>query len=622
MSLAESYEPYGFSEHSGLDGTIAVMGQDVLPRLDLASIADALRRLPADELELSLRTKLVPMVTLPGLTLFAACGEPALALARQDGLKVVATAGATDFIAATRMIHGSRLLHEATSGLARGMPMFSACRRLTGRQWVLMAALVAFALVGALLLPGHASWMAVSTVSALFFLSIIALRILALLPPVHSRRETPPLLSDEELPVYSVLVPLYRETSVLGQLLTALTRLDYPPEKLDIKLLLEENDILMQRAVAGIRLPSQFDVIVVPSGKPQTKPRALNYGLPFCRGSLLTIYDAEDIPDMQQLRIAASAFAAAPRELACLQAQLTFYNPSENWLTRQFTIEYATLFGVMLPALADHRLPLLLGGTSNHFRIDILRQIGAWDPYNVTEDADLGLRLARHGFHTDVIDSRTHEEANVRLKNWLRQRARWLKGFLATWFVHMRQPIRLWRELGPSGFWIVQAMTLGVFASALLHPLCLAGTLALYVLEPPLSSGASLFAVAFAGLNLLILLAGYGVTMWAGMRALRRSGIAGWVLPILSMPVYWLLMSVAAWYGLWQFAVAPFHWNKTEHGLSRMQRRQKEWSRKARVAHPAPNANPKRLNQMIRMSWPDSEKSVAAKAPASVTRKS
>ena len=332
----------------------------------------------------------------------------------------------------------------------------------------------------------------------------------------------------------------------------------------------------MQRAVAGIRLPSHFEVIVVPAGKPQTKPRALNYALQFCRGELLTIYDAEDIPEPDQLRKAAEKFAANPPQLACLQAQLVFYNPNENWLTRQFTIEYAMLFSVLLPVLANHRLPLLLGGTSNHFRIEILRQVGAWDPYNVTEDADLGLRLARNGFDTATLNSRTFEEANTRPINWLKQRARWLKGFFGTWLVHMREPRRFLNEVGPAGFWVAQAMTLGVFASALLHPLCLVGSLLLYAFYPLLPEGAGIALTGLAGLNLFILLAGYGVTIAVGLRALRRRGIFGWYLPLATMPFYWLMMSVAAWFALWQFIAAPFHWNKTEHGLSRMQRRMRK----------------------------------------------
>jgi len=327
----------------------------------------------------------------------------------------------------------------------------------------------------------------------------------------------------------------------------------------------------MQAALAQLTLPAQFETIVVPAGKPQTKPRALNYALSFCRGELLTIYDAEDIPEPDQLAKAAGRFAKAGPELACLQAQLTFFNPNENWLARQFTAEYAMLFGRLLPVLADHRLPLPLGGTSNHFRTSVLRAVGGWDPFNVTEDADLGLRLARHGYETGTLDSLTYEEANTRLPNWMRQRARWLKGFLATWLVHMREPWRLMRELGPAGFWVAQAVTIGVFASALLHPLCLLATLVLFALHPVLPERAGPAVIAIAGVNLLVFIAGYVLAIVLTRDALRRRGLLGWRGTLATMPFYWLLMSGAAWLALWQFITAPFHWNKTEHGLSSFQ---------------------------------------------------
>ncbi len=191
----------------------------------------------------------------------------------------------------------------------------------------------------------------------------------------------------------------------------------------------------------------------------------------------------------------------------------------------------------------------------------------------MTEDADLGLRLARSGYECGTLDTRTFEEANVRLANWLSQRARWLKGFLATWLVHMREPARLMEEVGPSGFWAVQAQTIGVFASALLHPFCLGVTIVLLAYESPLAPDANIFITALAGLNLAVLVSGYAVTMTAGARALRLLGIRGWFLPLATMPAYWLLMSVAAWLALWQFITAPSHWNKTEHGLSRVHQR-------------------------------------------------
>ena len=365
-SLGETRQLPGFYEH--FDGRIAAQQSDVLPRLPVEALADALRRLPRDEFEEALRHKIFPVVSLPGLTLYAVCGEAALDRASREGLKVVAEADVAD--QAVRQTHGPFLLRDATHGFALNHPEKSASRRLTPSQLLGAAMLAAMAGAACVLLPGRVVWVSASLLGGLFFLAVIALRILCLLPPIPMRRIRARLLNDSKLPIYSVLVPLFREVSVLRQLLRALMDLDYPPEKLDIKIILEESDILMQRALAGIRLPPQFEVIVVPCETPQTKPRALNYGLRFARGTLVTIFDAEDIPDPRQLRLAAETFAVLPPAVACLQAQLAFYNSSENWLTRQFTIEYATLFGLILPALANHRLPLPLGGTSNHFRIE------------------------------------------------------------------------------------------------------------------------------------------------------------------------------------------------------------------------------------------------------------
>jgi cellulose synthase/poly-beta-1,6-N-acetylglucosamine synthase-like glycosyltransferase len=294
----------------------------------------------------------------------------------------------------------------------------------------------------------------------------------------------------------------------------------------------------------------------------------LNYALQFCRGSLLTIYDAEDVPEPNQLRKVALKFSGSDEKLACLQAQLTSYNPSENWLTRQFTVEYATLFGLILPALAARNLPLALGGTSNHFRTRILRKIGGWDPHNVTEDADLGLRLARLGFLTGVVESLTYEEASTQFPNWMRQRARCIKGFMQTWLVHMCNPVKTGRELGPTGFWTLQALSAGIVLSALFHPFLMALTLWFLITDPP---HVSVPTMVLASLNLEVFVLGYGVAMLAGMKALRRRGLRGWWFTIATMPFYWLLMSIAAWLALWQFIFAPFKWNKTEHGLSKLQ---------------------------------------------------
>ncbi len=325
----------------------------------------------------------------------------------------------------------------------------------------------------------------------------------------------------------------------------------------------------MRRALLKRSLPAHMEVILVPPAGPQTKPKALNYALAFARGELLTIYDAEDIPHPGQLRSAAAVFAASDPRIACLQAELTFYNPSENWLTRQFTAEYAWLFGRLLPMLARLDLPILLGGTSNHFRTDVLRSIGAWDAYNVTEDADLGLRLARFGYRAGMLASRTYEEANCHLGNWMSQRARWLKGWMQTWLVHMRSPARLKADLGNRGFWTAQALLLGVIISALFHPAFLVLTVwSIWSGEFFPAQGNWLLVLA-TGISLAVLTAGYASAIYAAHLGLKRLGKRRWLGTLLTMPAYWLLISAAAWLALWQLIVAPFHWNKTAHGISR-----------------------------------------------------
>ncbi len=235
-------------------------------------------------------------------------------------------------------------------------------------------------------------------------------------------------------------------------------------------------------------------------------------------------------------------------------------------LTRQFTIEYAILFGQMLPSLAEMNLPLPLGGTSNHFRVEALHAVGGWDPYNVTEDADIGFRLSRFGYETDTLDSLTYEEANTKLGNWINQRTRWLKGFLQTWLVHTRHPGKLVRELGLVGAWVFLCSTLAVFASALLYPVFLILTFRLLTFAPP-SENTSLYGLMVC-LSIAVSVLGYGLAAYGARLALRRRGIVGWSLTICTLPVYWVLIGIAAWRAVWEFAVQPFHWNKTRHGLS------------------------------------------------------
>jgi glycosyltransferase XagB len=314
-------------------------------------------------------------------------------------------------------------------------------------------------------------------------------------------------------------------------------------------------------------------LIIVPNRAPQTKPKALNYALQFALGDLAVIYDAEDRPEPDQLRKAATAFRNASPEVVCLQARLDYFNAKENWLSRQFTIEYATLFRGLLPLLDRFGLPLPLGGTSNHFRIEVLRTLGGWDPYNVTEDADLGMRLHRAGFRAKMLDSTTYEEACCQLPAWLKQRTRWLKGWMQTFGVHMRRPRATLRETGLWGFIAFQAYFAGIIVSSLAHPIFYA----FFAFDA--ASGVLFEPAATPGGELLLLIAlinfggGYTVNFALGLASLRGCRHRNLWAYTLFIPVYWLCVSAAAYRAVWQLFRAPFYWEKTEHGVSRVFKR-------------------------------------------------
>lgn len=371
--------------------------------------------------------------------------------------------------------------------------------------------------------------------------------------------ESPVAGACADLPVYTILAPLYDEPEVVPQLIRAFSALDYPAECLDIKLLLEEDDKRTLAAIEALNLPPYIELLHVPNLAPRTKPKACNYGLAFARGAFTVIFDAEDIPDPDQLKRAVAKFAATGPETACLQARLNFYNPRDNWLTRQFTLEYSMWFDLLLPGLKRLGLPIPLGGTSNHFRTDILRAIGGWDPYNVTEDADLGLRLARRGYRCDILNSTTYEEANSETLNWLRQRTRWQKGYMLTWLVHMRHPLRLLRQLGMwrmLGFQLFFGGTvLLAICTPLAIPLLLSGLV--LCLDPILSL-----------LKFCTLIGGLGTLSLCVIAGAICRGNYDLIADIWCTPFYWLLTMAANIRAVWQLFQCPFYWEKTRHGLN------------------------------------------------------
>ena len=385
-----------------------------------------------------------------------------------------------------------------------------------------------------------------------------AFRILVVVSPTQGRAAS--AIAHEALPIYTVIAPLHREARVVDQLLSAIERLDYPAEKLDVIVIVEADEPATHAAIT--RRKHRLPITVVPArpAGPRTKPKALNIALELARGSFVAIYDAEDRPESHQLRRALEAFRSAGDDLACVQAPLCI-DTDTTWLARYFTAEYAGHFDVFLPKLAEFGLPLPLGGSSNHFRTAALRKAGGWDPYNVTEDADLGMRLARLGYRCGVIESTTFEEAPATARRRLGQRSRWLKGWMQTFLVHTRQPQRLFHELGPHGFATFFLMVGGNAFVALVHPIFVVGLC---------------WRVAFgaegsidAGLCGISVVAGYGPSVALAWRGLSFRGVPDKLRILAWTPLHWLLLSGAAWWAAIELTHAPFRWNKTEHGLDR-----------------------------------------------------
>jgi cellulose synthase/poly-beta-1,6-N-acetylglucosamine synthase-like glycosyltransferase len=373
-------------------------------------------------------------------------------------------------------------------------------------------------------------------------------------------------IPDRDLPEYTVLVAVYKEPEVMPQLLTALHQFDYPRNRLEVRLLIEADDAATIEAFYRYRPDHHIGLVMVPPSEPRTKPKALNYGLLMTDGELVAIYDAEDLPDPLQLRKAVLGFRRSAPWVGCLQAKLSFYNPRQNLITRWFTLEYATWFPYYLPGLHRQRAPLPLGGTSCHFRRNMLEEVLAWDPFNVTEDADLGIRLHRLGWRSVVLDSTTHEEANSDFVNWVKQRSRWYKGYLQTWLVHMRRPVRTWRELGASGFLGFNLIVGGTPITAIVSPFFWGLTVLWFVGHPAfmlaIFPGWLYYAAVFSWVF------GNSAIVYIGIIVARECGYPDLVPAALLMPVYWVMMSAAAMKALLQLPRSSTRWEKTAHGLA------------------------------------------------------
>jgi len=373
-------------------------------------------------------------------------------------------------------------------------------------------------------------------------------------------------LNDADLPRYTVLVPVFREANIVGQLVRNLGDIDYPKDKLEVLILTEQEDQETRDAIAKSSPPDNFRVIIVPKGYPQTKPRACNVGLQLATGDYVVIYDAEDRPDPDQLKKALVAFSEGGDKTAVVQAALNYFNYRENFLTRMFTLEYSYWFDYMLPGLDHSSLPIPLGGTSNHFRTDILKELGGWDPFNVTEDADLGIRASALGYEVTVINSTTMEEANTSMPNFIRQRSRWIKGYMQTTLVHAREPFALVRRVGLRKFLGFAALIGGTPITFLaVIPFLLLTLISVIFGAGVLSQVFTSWVLWLSIFNFVI---GNQLVVYLCLMApYKRSNFSliGWAL---LNPLYWVLHSIAAYKALWQLLVKPHYWEKTLHGLT------------------------------------------------------
>lgn len=464
--------------------------------------------------------------------------------------------------------------YEAVYGLRDANPQQSGAKVFTRPQVVVIGLVMVLLVVGLVVDFWDTAGLLVIGISLIYMISILFKFTLSVLGWHNRFRSSRRVLEselesipDRDLPIYSILVPVYKEPSVVQNLLRALADIDYPHEKLDVLILMEEDDEATIQAAKAADPPPYFRFIIVPDSQPRTKPKACNYGLHFCRGEFVTIYDAEDIPEPDQLRKAATAFHRADETLICVQSALNYYNAGENYLTRMFTLEYTYWFDYMLPGLDRMRLPIPLGGTSNHFRMYALRKLGAWDPFNVTEDADLGIRAAANGYTVGIINSTTYEEANNAVGNWIRQRSRWIKGYMQTWLVHNRHPLRLIRHVGLKGWLGFQLLIGGTVWIFLINPIMWA-MFALWILFEP-GWMVTLFQGWVWEIAFLSLVVGNGTAILLNILAtLGRKRTRGLFFFALSNPFYWVLHSIAAYKALWQLIRNPFYWEKTNHGLT------------------------------------------------------
>ena len=429
--------------------------------------------------------------------------------------------------------------------------------RLTAAQRAAINLVLSGLGIGCLVAP---EWMIQTgsiTLFAVFFLMmawrctlLFAGLILRLKRPEPTLQDVP----DHSLPLYTILIPAYRESALMAQMARALRAIDWPADRLDVIILLEADDQSTIAAAEAAHFPERTRLFRVPSGGPRTKPNALNHGLQLAAGAYVTVYDIEDLPEPVQLRAAYKMFQVCDPEVVCLQAPLIADNANQCWLSAHWGLEYDIQFRLLLTGLSLYKMPLLLGGTSNHFRKDTLLALGGWDAWNVTEDADLGMRLTRASLRAETIAVPTYEDAPTNFRIWMSQRSRWIKGHMQTWLVLMRNPAKTLRQMGLMPFLCMQLSLGAGILAPLFHAPCFGFVLATYTI-PGLRLGLA---------GTLLLATGLTVSLFGGLAAPGEWSLHR-VIAVLTRPIYWPLHSFAAYRAVWELAKDPFFWAKTPH---------------------------------------------------------
>jgi cellulose synthase/poly-beta-1,6-N-acetylglucosamine synthase-like glycosyltransferase len=564
--------------HNGIiseEELIAILAERFqLPLVDLSEYEPDPAALALIPEPLARHLRCVPLA-VDDTTLYLAIGdmlddETAAALSEHTNLELrgfLATRNSID--ALLQRVHGGEYVSVAKSQLLERFPEESANRVVSGPQKVFLVlatiligvAIAAFTVPALIGLIGASSIFYTATSLYKFQLTYNAL---GHTYEIAVTDEEIDALDERDLPMYTILVPLYREANILPKLTQGIDGLDYPKTKLDVRLLCEEDDDETVPAILAMNLPPHFKLVVVPDAQPKTKPKACNYGLLQATGKYVVIFDAEDQPDSDQLKKVVIAFRNADPRVTCIQAKLNYFNANQNLLTRWFTTEYSMWFDLLLPGLDASGVPIPLGGTSNHFITERLIDLAAWDPFNVTEDADLGIRLHKAGYKTAIVDSTTLEEANSDLNNWIRQRSRWIKGYVQTYLVHMRNPPKLLRQLGLKSFISFQLVVGGTFIF-LLNPIFWALTTMFFFTQAGFIQDIFPSFVFYAAAFQLFI--GNFVFMYLNVAGSVQRGYFDLAKYALLSPLYWGLMSIAAWKGFLQLFYRPFYWEKTIHGL-------------------------------------------------------